>query len=298
MKSAKYSSKQIKALSLLMFSLTAAHLATLAGLSHWLRKTSNAQLIVELNQTVNAPSQAASSILLDSVPGRVKAGPIAEEGVTKTTVQRFDPNHAEAAIFRQFGISQKVISNIIKYRNAGGYFKKCEDLKKIYGFEEVWLEAIQAYCNCADTKNRIQSEMSIIPININSASADSLQILKGIGPVLSSRIIKYRDRLGGFNQIEQLKEVYGVQDSLYDILQSQIVANGKLTTIDINTATFKALIRHFYIDYNTAKAIINYRDQHGEYEEVEELQNIISLSDSVYQRIFPYLSAEKNDTIK
>lgn len=48
------------------------------------------------------------------------------------------------------------------------------------------------------------------PLNVNSASAEELQSLPGIGPVLARRIVAYREENGGFSRVEELMQVEGI----------------------------------------------------------------------------------------
>ena len=59
-------------------------------------------------------------------------------------------------------------------------------------------------------------------ININTAAESELELLDGIGPVLSKRITQKRQELGGFRSIEQLLEVEGIGDRLFDSIKNYI----------------------------------------------------------------------------
>lgn len=59
-------------------------------------------------------------------------------------------------------------------------------------------------------------------LDINSASADELCDLPGIGETLASRIIEYREEIGGFTDISQLTEVKGIGDSLLENISEYI----------------------------------------------------------------------------
>jgi competence protein ComEA len=64
-------------------------------------------------------------------------------------------------------------------------------------------------------------------VEINTADSLSIVYLKGIGPGFTKRIMKYRAMLGGFHSINQLKEVYGMTDSTFTLLSSQIKLDPK-----------------------------------------------------------------------
>lgn len=56
----------------------------------------------------------------------------------------------------------------------------------------------------------------IYPININTATADELTMVKGIGDTKAKNIVAYREEHGSFNSVEELKEVDGIGDTLYE----------------------------------------------------------------------------------
>lgn len=123
------------------------------------------------------------------------------------------------------------------------------------------------------------------------ATAVELQMVSGVGPVLSARIESFRDKLGGFHSPEQLLEVYGIDGDLagkiYELFPFQAQIN---RTIKINEATFKDLVSHPYIGTGEAKVIIAYRNQHGSYEVANDLLGIKLFTDEWVDRIAPYLS--------
>ena len=98
-----------------------------------------------------------------------------------------------------------------------------------------------------------------------------LESLPGIGPVLSVRIIKYRNLLGGYASSGQLREVYGLPEERHSILISQRVFADSLAVrkIRINEADFKALIRHPYFQRTEVSAILKYRELKGVIPDIE-----------------------------
>ncbi len=123
------------------------------------------------------------------------------------------------------------------------------------------------------------------------ATAVELQMVSGVGPVLSARIESFRDKLGGFHSAEQLLEVYGIDGELaakiYELFPFQAQINRR---IKINEATFKDLVSHPYIGTGEAKVIIAYRNQHGRYDVANDLLGIKIFTKEWVDRIAPYLS--------
>lgn len=188
----------------------------------------------------------------------------------------FDPNTVTEYEMQVLGFSEKLIKNIINYRQAGGKFYNAESLKKLYTMNDSVYNIIVPYVlinkdftdksagrglvkdeqkDTSATKKFLSQnfQQKIIGIELNSADSIQLDKLKGVGKVLSARIIKYRNRLGGYYSVEQLKEVYGITDSSYKyiITKNKITVDTQLIRkINISTADFKTLIRHPYFNYN------------------------------------------------
>ena len=216
----------------------------------------------------------------------------------------FDPNIISLDELVLMGIPKNVSRNIINYRNAGGSYHAKEDLKKIYGMEEHLFTSMEPYLLLPDQKPKItltnkssnveetvpESDKELITIAINAATAEELTIIRGIGPTLSERIIKYRDLLGGFYSQDQLFEVYGLEVEVIDALIEKIVIDSLRPTININEVDLKSLSSHPYISYPLAKAIINYRTVHGPFEEKSGIKKIKIVSDSLYNKLSPYIS--------
>jgi len=129
------------------------------------------------------------------------------------------------------------------------------------------------------------------PLMIEINTADSAQLVKlyGIGPSFAGRILKYRGMLGGFFSIEQLLEVYGMDSVRYAGIQNNVKADTSLIlTIDVNTAEFKTLLHHPYLDYETVKLICNYREYSGPITCSDTLRKVIGY-DPMYEKVKPYI---------
>jgi competence ComEA-like helix-hairpin-helix protein len=128
-------------------------------------------------------------------------------------------------------------------------------------------------------------------IELNTADTSKLTQLNGIGLSFAKRIISYRDRLGGFIRKEQLKEVFGLDSEKYAGLQVQVsVDASRIRKININMVTFDGLSHFPYFTYKQANAVIQFRGQHGEYDSLDDLKNIVIMDDATLQKIKPYIT--------
>jgi len=128
-------------------------------------------------------------------------------------------------------------------------------------------------------------------INLNSCDTSQLISLPGIGPVLSLRIIKYRNLLGGFASAEQLKEVYGLSEETYGLIRERVFADTMLITrININTAGYKELAKLPYFDKYEVTAILKYKELKGRIEGFNDLIDNKLIPVGKVPKIRPYLT--------
>ena len=200
-------------------------------------------------------------------------------------------------------MSERQIKVIKNYELKGGRFYRREDLKKIYSISaadykklEPFIKIPQSERSVADTSRgrkiefkRFIAEVKVV--EVNTADSALLETLRGIGPVFASRIVKYRNRLGGFYNKEQLREVYGIDSVKYQELKDQVeIDESLIKKININTATFDELKTHPYLRYNQINAIIQYRKQHGNYNNINDVKDINIITEENFRKIEPYLN--------
>jgi competence ComEA-like helix-hairpin-helix protein len=127
-------------------------------------------------------------------------------------------------------------------------------------------------------------------IDINTADSTAWVALNGIGPGFAKRIMTYREKLGGFYQVDQLKDVYGL-DSVWVNENKAIlkVGAGVYRFLKINQVEWKDF-RHPYLPYGQSKVILAYRKQHGALKDFEALEKIQLLDLVAWRRLRPYLS--------
>ena len=160
--------------------------------------------------------------------------------------RKFNPNKFEVVDWLTLGLPSSIAERTFKYIKLNGGVDSASSLLNVYGFKETWYTQIK--------------DSVFIPslsISINSASFVDFESIKGIGQVLSKRVINYRDYLGGFVSIDQLKEVYGIDsNTIIDNIKSFKVDLENVDQININTSSFNSMVAKPYISKKAAKNLL------------------------------------------
>ena len=213
----------------------------------------------------------------------------------------FDPNTAEESELTQMGMPVFLAKRIVKYRDKGGKFRVKGDLRRIYGMPETLFVQLKDYIQLPDSVEQkgkkvtypepLSSQRVYKALSIDMNTADTLdwEKINGIGNTLSKRIIKFRDKLGGFARKEQLYEVYGLDSSVVKTNWEKFELTTPCKKIAINSALEEELAVHPYVGRKLAKVIVNYRKQHGDYKKAEDLLAIGMLEKEKWEKMLDYL---------
>lgn len=128
-------------------------------------------------------------------------------------------------------------------------------------------------------------------LDLNNSDTLDLQEVNGIGKVRARNIYRYGQKLGGYISVEQLREVYSIDEETFQKIRHHFYA-GKTTIrkVNINSDDVKYLARHPYIDFALAKALIRFRKQYGtDFTNIEDIKKIHLMDDTTYNRLYPYL---------
>ena len=259
-------------------------------------KKQSSEIIVEKLPQIKAESQLENNETFSNNKS-IENNFISKEQY-KVEYFNFDPNTCSKDQWMKLGVKEKTAETIIKYISKGGKFKAPEDLKKIWGLNPsmvkdlmpfVKIISIQKNKNEVNTNAYITKSNSNKIVDVNTADSSLLEWLPGIGPALAGRIIKYRNKLGGFYNREQLKEVWGLPDSVFQKIKEKVLISDNVQKINVNNADFLKLKSHPYIGYKLANTIINYRNQHGSFKTLEDIQKIILIDDKMFNQLSHYL---------
>ena len=232
------------------------------------------------------------------------------------SLSAFDPNDIDSIGLVKMGVPLKVASNWLKYLQKGGRFRNKQDVKKIFGMSTQLFERLDSFMvfklinnlpvkvndnvlvdrshesPARDFSKQRNYEKPIEkPVNLvelNSADSISLLEIKGIGPVFASRIIRFRNLLGGYWAVSQIKEVYGMKPENFETVSHYFTVDPTtIKTFNINFSTVQELGRHPYIGFKTARKILKLRDQKGKFYSTDDLTTIVS-TDTLL-KLSPYL---------
>lgn len=218
----------------------------------------------------------------------------------KITPFIFNPNLLPSEQWSKMGLKDWQIKVIKKYEAKGGKFYKKEDFKRMFCISPSEYEILEPYISIpqqrneyADRKPEIKEIKKKALVDLNTADSVTLLTLYGIGPSFAKRIIKYRNLLGGFYSKNQLLEVYGFDQDRLDKIDAYCDVNpGVIKRININTVKTDDLKKHPYMDYYTAKAIVDQRVVLRRFTSIQQLKAIPLIHEDLFNKIQHYFSLE------
>ncbi len=234
----------------------------------------------------------------------------------------FDPNTADSTQLLRLGLQAWQVRSIYKYRAKGGIFRTPSDFARLYGLTKKQYEVLAPYIRISEDyrpasdfygkeksyyEKSERNEKPSIPnttstetkaysyphklkpgehISINSADTTELMKIPGIGSYYAKMIVRYREQLGGFASLSQLREIDGFPDSALPYIA---INKEAIKPLDINKLSINQLRRHPYLNFYQAKAICDYRRLHGPIKSLEELKLLNDFPPSEIERLLPYV---------
>ena len=225
-------------------------------------------------------------------------------------MQEFDPNTADSSTLVHLGLKPWQAKNILKYRAAGGRYRKAEDIKKLYGMTDSMYRALEPYIRIAvvdtvdnmkvdtvrvDSFPRWKSEKKDTILNIRTVDTTELKMIRGIGSYRARQIVRYREQLGGFVRVDQVLEAQGMAQVADSVLSSFVLDSVVVNTMNVNKVSVQRLSKHPYLRFEQAKAIYELRRKYVRLDSIEQLYELDCLSEETIQKLTPYLNFDKNN---
>lgn len=214
---------------------------------------------------------------------------------------RLNINNADLPSLSILSVPAFLARRWVKYLENGGSFKRVGDVKKLYGMNEKLFTNISKYLYLKNTEKKqynpfLKEDRAFRckTIDINQADSAQWESLYGIGPYLAKRIITFRESLCGFISVEQVKETYGLKDSVFQSIKTCLTIEKNLEPcISINYTNQEVLSKHPYVRYKLAKAICLYRENNGLFQHIDDLKKLPMVSDSIFVKLLPYITIKK-----
>lgn len=237
-----------------------------------------------------------------------------EKALQKDTVKiyPFNPNFITDYKGYTLGMSVAEIDRLHAFRKHNKFANSPEEFQKVTDISDSLLKAISPYFkfpqwtqeskqysvvskqqynairNSSTPPEGLVEDLS----DLNTATADDLRQINGIGAKLSARIIKFRDRLGGFLVDQQLYDVYGLEPEVVarTFKKFKVLYPPEIIKINVNSASSEELAKLVYLQRNVAERIVDYRNLNGTIDSLNELINIEDFPAEKIDRIVLYLS--------
>jgi DNA uptake protein ComE-like DNA-binding protein len=206
----------------------------------------------------------------------------------------FNPNFITDYKGYKLGMSVPEIDRLLAYRKENKYVNSPKEFQSVTKVSDSLLNTMSPYFKFPDwvtnkkefkdfkkyPNTAFAKKGKIVIIDINQASQEDLIKIYGIGEAISLRILKFKESLGAFVSMEQMKDVWGLSDEVIENLNThfKVLALPNLKKIDINNASIKELSQFPYFKYPLSKNIVTYRSMNGDIKNIEDLTKIKGLS--------------------
>ena len=220
----------------------------------------------------------------------------------KVVLAPFDPNLADSIELLDLGLSPYVARNVLRYREKGGRFRTPESFARIYGLTEEQFETLLPYIRISESFRKKTDTLTYVRrdtfavvykypkgtlVDVGVADTTELKKIPGIGSGISKAIVGYRNRLGGFYSLEQLREVRFVTPEMMEWFKLDSIS---IRPLPVNRAGLDRLRNHPYLNFYQAKVILEHRKKHGEIKSLSQLSLYEEFTEKDLKRLSAYFS--------
>ena len=217
----------------------------------------------------------------------------------------FNPNFISDYKGYQLGMSVAEIDRLHEHREKNQWVNSAEEFQEVTEVSDSLLKILSPsfrfpeFRQKTSEENKVSKKAFSAPLSkadLNSATAEELQQVNGIGEKLSARIVNYRNSLGGFRGNLQLYDVYGLSPEVVEraLLRFEVKTEN-FDKLDLNEVTLMQLTELPFFNYEQARTIIKYREEVGEIKNMMELGQIRNFPIEKLDRIALYLTIDQKN---
>ncbi|APA91224.1 MULTISPECIES: ComEA family DNA-binding protein [Myroides] len=206
----------------------------------------------------------------------------------RDTIYPFNPNFITDYRGFVLGMSTAEIDRLLLFRKENKYVNSAKEFQQVTQVSDEWLKTYSTYFKFPDWVNnpkvkreyveysKPKVDVPVVAICINSATLEDLQKVRGIGPYYADKIMKEREKYGGFVSIQQLRFVYGLSEEVVNELYRhfKVMNAPTVTTLNINEASINQLKELPYMNYYIAREVVKHRSMNGDFVNKEGLLQI------------------------
>ncbi len=270
-------------------------------------------VFLKFYKPTQVPLLDISSSEIVSIQNKIDSLKLIAIEARKPKIYPFNPNFITDYKAYTLGLSTEEFDRLKKFREKDKWINSVSDFKKVTKVKDSVLDKISPYFKFPDwvknPKSKYVSNTSFpkknfkdynkeLPfeqkIDLNIATAEQLKKVYGIGDALSARIVKEREKLGGFSNNDQLYEIWGLNDSVVQktLLQFTVKTPKVIEKINVNTASASDIATIKGISFDLAAEIWEFRTLRERINSLDELQKIDGITSSKLKLIALYLSVE------
>ena len=214
---------------------------------------------------------------------------LVEKEKNKPQLLPFNPNYITDFKGYTLGMTNEEIDRLLDFRKQNKWVNSAREFQDITKISDSLLNKISPFFQFPEWVNK--KELNTSPAfklntkpkkfdqkqDLNTATSQQLQLVNGIGEVLSERIIKYRNKFsGGFIDDIQLTDIYGLTPEVIERITDQFTVKTprEINKININFASADELVTVQYIDYEIAHNIIEERTLREGFKTLDELTKV------------------------
>ena len=207
------------------------------------------------------------------------------------TMRSLDPNYLEDYKGYLLGIPFAALDSVYAFKSKGGNLFEMDQFQRITGLSDSACARLTPFFRFPKLAGPKKSRTGSGVRDLNTATAEQLQTVRGIGPVLSERIVKFREALGGFLAASQLEDVYGLSPEVASRVHKAFPLHSipSVEKVNLNRASAEELSEILYLTRQMARDIVAYRDRVGAFGSLNDLRQLQSLPADKIDRIALYL---------